>query len=471
MRPTARRPGPWVLAAAAAGVYVAFAVTQWRRLEVPSWDLGIFTQLAKAYGHLQAPVVPIKGHGFNLLGDHFHPLLALLGPVYRLAPSGLTLLVVQALLLAVSVVPLTRVAQDLLGRRTGLVLGGAYALSWGLQGAIAAQFHEVALAVPLLAAALTAFLRGRWWVCAAWAAPLVLVKEDLGLTVAVLGVVVLVRGGRAARGAGAALAAWGAAWFAVATFLVLPALSPQGRWVYTDNLGDGAGAPWDLLVELVTPREKVATVLVLVATGGVVALRSPLLLLAVPTLAWRFLGDVPFYWGTGWHYSAVLMPVVGAALVDGARPARLRGGAGAAARGPAPVAAPGERRLARAAVAVCAATVLVMLPAQPLARLTDPSTYAPAPRLTAAREIVASVPAGATVGSDLALMAYLVPRATVYWVGNTGDPPPQYVLIDTAGASWGGSPPADAAAWAQGHYGSAYAVVREVAGYQLARRV
>lgn len=452
------RPGPdrpagrldaWLLAGLAAAAYTAFAVTQWRRLEVPSWDLGIFTQLAKAYAALEAPVVPIKGHGFNLLGDHFHPILVLLGPVYRLFPSGLSLLVLQALLLAVSAVPVTRVAQERLGRGLGTALGAVYVLSWGLQGALAAQFHEIAFAVPLLAAALAAFLRGRWWASAAWAAPLVLVKEDLGLTVAALGLLVLWRGHRAARWPGVGLAGWGAAWFLLATFVLVPALSPEGRWVYADNLGDGGGL--GLLAELVTPAEKVRTVLVLVATGGVVALRSPLVLLAVPTLAWRFLGDVPFYWGTDWHYSAVLMPVAVAALLDAV------GRTG--------------RRLAVPAVAVSAATVLVMLPTQPLARLVEPATYAPAARHEAAEEVLTAIPDGATVGSDLTLMAYLVPTTTVYWVGNAGDPPPQYVVVDALGASWGGEPPPDTAAWAEEHYpGTEYTVVLRASGYEVARR-
>ena len=78
-------------------LYVWWSLLQWHRWEVPSWDLGIFTQLAKSYAAGDGPVVHLKGHGANLLGDHFHPVLVLLGPVYALFPSALTLLVVQDL--------------------------------------------------------------------------------------------------------------------------------------------------------------------------------------------------------------------------------------------------------------------------------------------------------------------------------------------------------------------------------------
>src|SRR5699024_8819111 len=121
---------------------------------------------------LSAPIVDIKGAGFNLLGDHFHPILVLLGPLYAIHPSGWTLLLAQAALLGISAVPVTSVARQFLGRALGTLLGVAYAFSWGLQGAAYAQFHEIAFGVPLVAFALAAFLRGRPVAVACWAAPL-----------------------------------------------------------------------------------------------------------------------------------------------------------------------------------------------------------------------------------------------------------------------------------------------------------
>ena len=65
-------------------LYITFSVGQWRSLTVPSWDLAIFTEAAKSYSHFSAPIVPVKGPGYNLLGDHFHPILVLLGLVYQI---------------------------------------------------------------------------------------------------------------------------------------------------------------------------------------------------------------------------------------------------------------------------------------------------------------------------------------------------------------------------------------------------
>ena len=74
--------------------------------------------------------------------------------------------------------------------------------------------------------------------------------------------------------------------------------------------------PWDAAVLLVTPSVKWHTLLLLLAPTGLLALGSPYLLLGVPLLAQRLLNDRPQLWGTDFHYSSVLAPVVVFAAVD-----------------------------------------------------------------------------------------------------------------------------------------------------------
>ena len=79
-----------------------------------------------------------------------------------------------------------------------MTVGVIYGLSFGIASAVGFDFHEIAFAVPLLAFCLSALGQGRLGQgalgqgrlgqAAAWALPLVLVKEDLGVTaVAVIG--------------------------------------------------------------------------------------------------------------------------------------------------------------------------------------------------------------------------------------------------------------------------------------------
>ena len=192
---------PWLIALAVFAAYATISLLRYVQLAPGSWDLGIFTEYVRQLAHLRAPVVNIRGSGFNLLGDHFQPIVGLIAPIFLLFPSAATLLVVQALLTAVSVVPVSRAAAARLGTGAGRMIGAAYGFSWGLQQMIDFDFHEIAFAVPLLACSLSALLRGKVRAAAVWALPLVFVKEDQGFTVAAIGILIVVMGlARAGRG-------------------------------------------------------------------------------------------------------------------------------------------------------------------------------------------------------------------------------------------------------------------------------
>ena len=216
---TWERALPWVMALVFAGLYATISVARFERLTIGSFDLGIFEQAVRHYAHLQAPIVDLEGAGQNFLGDHWNPAIAVFAPFYRLFPTPVTLLVGQAAVIALGVVPLTRAGMRHLGRWSGVAVGLAFGMSYGIQAAVDFDVHEVCLAVPLLAFALEAFLAGRWTVVVAWAAPLVLVKEDLGLTVAAIGLVLVLIG---ARRWGFGLAAFGATSFALTMMVLIP---------------------------------------------------------------------------------------------------------------------------------------------------------------------------------------------------------------------------------------------------------
>ncbi|MBE6481414.1 MAG: DUF2079 domain-containing protein [Actinomyces ruminicola] len=479
-----------------AAVMIVYSVGQWRAMQVPSWDLAIFSELAKAYSRLQAPIVPIKGEGYNLLGDHFHPLLVLLAPAWRLFPSPLTLLVVQDLLLAVSAWPLTRLATRLLSRPVATALGLFYVLSWGLQGAVAAQFHEIAFAVPLLAWASVAFVEQRWRRCALWLAPLVLVKEDLGLTVLMGGLAIALRGLQGApqqpsrRGPawwhrlstarlGLVLALFGVVSFLLTVLVILPLLNPSGTWEY--GLSDDGGQTTGLIARLFSPAVKLQTLGVLVCTAGIIGVASPWMALVVPTLAWRFASSKEFYWDwQNWHYNAVLIPIALGALLDvvARLKARRRATASSEPEPPQPeptgwLAAPVWARWAVAlGVAVPLVTGAATLRDLPLWSMTQPGYGAVSTRAQAATQVMELIPDGASVETDLGLLAYLVPDHTVYWVG-TAEIDTDYVVIDSLSSAWGGNPPTDAASWATGRSstGAVYELVLDTGGYQVAQRV
>ncbi|WP_158848519.1 DUF2079 domain-containing protein [Saccharothrix deserti] len=290
----------YVVALGLSAVYTSYSLWRHHSFQSTGFDLGIFEQAVRSYAAGRWPTADLKGPGFPLLGDHFHPVLALLAPVYLVVPRAETLLVAQALLLAVSAVPVTRFAVDRLGPR-GVVVGVAYGFSWGLHNTVAFDFHEVSFAVPLLAFSLEALAREQWSRSVAWALPLVLVKEDLGLTVAAIGLYLVWRGvGRGWAVPAFGVTAFGVTAFAVVVFAVLPAVNPAGGYPYWGQLSEMGGSGW----------LRALTVFALLVPTGFLAARSPLIAIAVPTLAWRFASGNPAHWGIEHHYSAVLMPVV-----------------------------------------------------------------------------------------------------------------------------------------------------------------
>src|SRR5689334_8972145 len=143
---TAQRVVPAVWAVICVALYAAISLIRFARMEVASYDNAIFEEAIRAYGHGGWPVVPIKGDGFNLLGDHFSPAIALIAPFYRVFPHAETLLVAQAVLIGISVYVVSALAWRELGGWWGSATSVAYGLSFGLQSAAVAGFHEVALA-------------------------------------------------------------------------------------------------------------------------------------------------------------------------------------------------------------------------------------------------------------------------------------------------------------------------------------
>ena len=485
-------PVAWLIALASFGAYTTISVFRYLRLDPGSWDLGIFTEYVRqvAYGH--APVVAIRGAGFNLLGDHFQPIVALIAPFFRLFPTPVTLLVAQALLTAVSVVPVCRAARELLGTWQSRAIGGAYGFSWGLQQMVNFDFHEVAFAVPLLAFSLSALVRRRPRGAVLWALPLVFVKEDQGFTVAVIGLVMIAmavtppararrsavpeasapaapgnpptaEAGPAAWGwAGALLIVWGLAWSVAAIGVIIPHFNPTHHYQYWSDggvVGPGGHVTLPALLHQLAAdgAAKLRTMGMILLPVAFIALGSPLALIALPSLLLRFVSTNSYFWGTGWHYNATVMPILFLAAIDAM--ARLRARAALRAR----------RRRSRAAarnlrpgVLVPRYGGLVMLAIAvwlafrfPLATLWNPQTYVMSPHVRAERAAMALVPGGASVEATLSMLAPLAVHDDTLWIGN-GNPAPRYIVFDESNSGWS-PPPGNPLAFVDGrHPGVSY---------------
>jgi len=208
-------------------------------------------------------------------------------------------------------------------------------------------------------------------------------------------------------------------------------------------------------VHLVSPAVKLETLVLLFGVTGFLALRSPLALIAVPTVSWRFISDNEGYWQSTWHYSVILMPVVFAAGIDGLR------AAGRSRRS-------WLRAYASHVPAIMVAVAVALCWRFPFKDLVQPETYRPSDRAATASAVLELIPSGSSVETDTGLMSRLTSRCRVFWAGGAGGVVPDYVLVDDQ-SGW--SSPPDAADWGeQAHPGVSYVTVFDGDGYSLARR-
>ena len=327
-----------LLALAAFAIYGAYALSRHAQYLTAGYDLGLFDQAVRAYSHFQAPVAPLKGVGYSVLGDHFSPILVVLAPVYWVWSDPRVLLLAQAALFGLSAIPVVRFAARRFGTPRALAIGAAYVFSWPLQGAVDFDFHEIAFAVPLLAFLIDALDRRAVRSVVLACLGLLLVREDMGAVVAMVGVILALRRDDAAppvgrfgwlrtgRAAGVALVVSGILTFWLATNVFIPAVAPTGTFAYWDYPALGQDLPSalryavthpiDVARLFVTPAVKLHTLTMLFVPTLFAAFASPYLLLALPVLAERMLNSRTYLWTTEFHYSAVTAPIIVMAAVD-----------------------------------------------------------------------------------------------------------------------------------------------------------
>ena len=485
-----RDPFIWVTSVAVFGAYLAISLFRLLQLNPSSWDLAVYTEYVKQSAGLHAPVADVRTAGFNLLGDHFQPIVMVIAPLFRVFPSPATLVAVQALLAALSVFAVSQAAREKFGVGPSRAIAVAYGFSWGLQQMANFDFHEIAFAVPLLAFSLSALVRGRIKAAVWWALPLVFVKEDQGFTVAAIGLYLAIAGVRAAARqpagpdpladqatpghpvnpaaaedpatlatpehagitsadpdgrrrikAGQVLLVWGFAWSFLAIGVIIPHFNPVHQYDYWSDGGILAPGGHPTVTGLIGQffhawPDKLQTIVILLLPTAFIALRSPLVLIAGPSLLLRFLSTNSSFWGTYWHYNVTVMPIIFIAAID----AMARIGAIMAAEGPAgPVSwASGSQGVRRAVLAgarrygaAMMLAITVPLAFQfPLSTLWNAQTYRISAHVKAADAAMAKVPDGATVQATLDLLAPLAARTDTFWIGNSGNPKTQYIVFD-----------------------------------------
>jgi uncharacterized membrane protein len=317
------------MAAYGAG-FAALSVLRQRAFATGRFDLGNMVQAVwwTAHGH-PLQMTNLHGEQISRLAAHVDPILAVFGPLWWIWPSPDLLLVTQALAVAAGAWPVFLLARKHLeSSRAALGFALAYLLYPATGWLTLNEFHPVALATPLLLFAFWYLDNDRLLPFAVFAVAAAACKEEIGLVVAGFGLWYALAKRR--RVEGAAIAALGTAWSAIAIAVVIPHFHTAGEsdfyGRYSEVGGSAAGIvktaftdPLRILDAAFSTRD-LRYLLELVAPLAALCLLAPLALIAaVPELAINLLSATQTQTSIHFHYTAGLIPPLVIAAVLGAK--------------------------------------------------------------------------------------------------------------------------------------------------------
>ncbi|MGW0805629.1 DUF2079 domain-containing protein [Nonomuraea sp. NPDC002799] len=430
IRLTGHRLRVGAIALLAAVAYSVLGLVKLSTYRASTFDLVIVDQAVRNYAAFRAPYVPVRGmfadRGMDYLqlADHFSPIYALLAPFYWIHDGPRTLIVAQAVLFAAAIPFLWRYTRRVLGVAPAYLVSVAYALSWPVAQAVVFDAHEV-MFVPLITAIMIErYQAGRMMPAFLAMVSLLLVKEDMGLVVAGIGLCLFVMGERL-KGTFCAMLGIGAVLLVRGLVISVFGGDAKDYWAYghlgDDLLGGVLGIMRDPLAALLLPfgeEAKVDTLLLLAWPTLLLCLLSPLSLIALPHVLERMLSDRVQWWQADFQYSAFTVIILFCAGVDGlARLLRRLG-------------RDGDKSLKLAWAAAVCVVALTLVPKFALDQLYHPAFYREA-KAAAAEEAVRKVPSGVTVEAVNSLGPALTSRTTVLlWRGQGHGSP--WVVADTA---------------------------------------
>lgn len=325
-RGLALAPAAWATGAlvlAYAGWIGGLAILNHGRYGTHAYDLGLYDQTF----WLISGFMPnySTGAGINMVGSHAAIILYPLAALYWVLPDVRLLLGAQALWTALGAVPLYLIGRERGLPWLGVAAGAAYLLHPATQNMALFDFHVDTLAATALLFAIWGADTRRPLVTLGAAAVVLFCKENFAVATAWLGLLVAARG-QWRLGLGLTIAS--AAWFLVATQLLVPALVAQEQSIHVGRFARyGASVPEILLTALTRPQLILGDLITPAAPGYVaqlllplalLPLLSPYALLALPTVAINLLSTMGGQQTLYFHYAALAVAALAAAALHGA---------------------------------------------------------------------------------------------------------------------------------------------------------
>jgi uncharacterized membrane protein len=252
-----KKRGPLVIVLAASLGYAAFFsffLLRWHyKLRTGNFDLSINNNLMYGglYGDFLKSPVAFPDQPGKYLAAHAKFGHYLFLPIYALVPRPETLLIIQSILIGGSSVPLFLFARRHLTEWTAAALTLAYLAYYPMHGATFSEFQNVPIAALFVFGVVWAADAKRWIWMAAFTTIALLMREDIPIGLAIVGMFLLASGYRPT--AGLVLAAVSTSYFLLLRFYVM---EEAGDWwfptMYKEFWADGERGFRSVLKTLLT---------------------------------------------------------------------------------------------------------------------------------------------------------------------------------------------------------------------------
>lgn len=325
-----RQPKAWVVLGIGLfiGFFGPFVIFRHANLLSAQFDLGNMDQVLWNTVHGRWFIMTDALNGLHHLRTAVHAdyLLLIYTPLYALWPDPRVLVVGQVVAVAFGALPLFWLGRKYLTDRAAALIGLAYLTYPWTQSAMIFDVHAVVLAIPLFLWIFWAAAERRWWWYAMCTFLVLLGKEEIGVTVALLGIFVAFW--RKPRWIGLTTVVAGLGWSALMLWYAIPSARQLPGHFALNYYSEFGGSMTQVVTGILRHPVSVAHQLfdrtgllyqahLLAPLGGLSVFGLPVLLIATPELVVNLLSanhNLQLFY---FHYQSVIIPFVFVSAIFG----------------------------------------------------------------------------------------------------------------------------------------------------------
>ncbi|MFZ2025131.1 MAG: DUF2079 domain-containing protein [Microgenomates group bacterium] len=414
-------------------LYSTLSIIRHNHFQSGAFDLGLFDQAVWKFGHMLGPYNTIKDR--ILFGDHFVLTMPVFGILFYLWDNVRMLLIVQALVIVTSAIPIFLIAKKRLSSSfSAFCVGIMYSLFYGIQFGVYFDFHPIIIGVAIIS-----WLAYFWeynkkvlfWIMLVVG---LATQENMGIAIAGLAAIFFFRKSQWKK---ALLVGIVGVSYSLLAVKISALFSPVG-YQYWPQLPTSIG---DAFTQLFNSEEKRQVWLYSYSTFSFFPVFSPGSLIAVlMDLSQYFVTGPEFarMWSPFMHHRAILAPFLVLGTIDTLAFLRARK----------------IRVVYVSVILLCVSMLLQYVFHFPLNKLTKSEYWKEEPWMNNTRQLLTLVPKNASVAAQQNLVPHLSHRKEIYlvwprqhdidempcgqklcwWLDFGGHP--DYLVVDTRPDQW-----------------------------------